>query len=189
MDSHDLRPRAVHACLALKSAQEPEFEPLIQCLLTMKGDWQMAGAYHMGAGTSHKPALTPPTTGEYAHLLERAQRKLQAFTTASENLTPDSHLSEAVSVLLDMRHTAYSAVRANGTETPDDFGVPNVSGNGGLGGIGGGLSGAATPWAVQAVFGFGDLDSFLDFGATGQQQGLSSAVYGTGQGGIHQGFS
>jgi hypothetical protein len=105
--------------------------------------------------------------GEYAHLLERAQRKLQAFTTANENLTPDSHLSEAVSVLLDMRHTAYSAVRASGTETPPELNNGGMAG-GGYGGVGF-ASGAATPWAMNAVFGFGDLESFLDFGSSTAQ--------------------
>lgn len=140
----------VHACLALKTHQEPEFEPLIQCLHAMKADWSIAG--------------------EYAHLLERAQRKLQAFTTASESLTPDSHLSEAVSVLLDMRHTAYSAVRASGTDTPpEQLNTGGMNNNSFMAGMGY-TSGATTPWAMNAVFGFGDLESWLDFGTTQQTQ-------------------
>jgi hypothetical protein len=37
-------PPTVHACLSLKTQQEPEFEPLIQCLHAMKADWSIAGA-------------------------------------------------------------------------------------------------------------------------------------------------
>lgn len=118
----------------------------------------------------------PTTAGEYAHLLERAQRKLQAFTTASESLTPDSHLSEAVSVLLDMRHTAYSAVRASGTDTPPEQLHPgSMINNSFMTGMGY-TSGAATPWAMNAVFGFGDLESWLDFGSTQTQ--MQGQVHG-----------
>lgn len=56
------------------------------------------------------------TTDQHLRLLERAKRKLQS---AQSDQTHNTNLPEAISLLLDIRHsTAYRAVNANTDATP-----------------------------------------------------------------------
>lgn len=105
-------------------------------------------------------------TDEYVKLLSRAERRWQSLAT-DLNSPASGTLSEAVSVLLDMRRTAYTAAKIGQYDVtpPEPVGGQNTNG----GGNGGGPFGASTPvWPptlkgpfAQAA-GYGDIGSWFD---------------------------
>lgn len=98
-------------------------------------------------------------TDEYVKLLSRAERRWQSLAT-DLNSPASGTLSEAVSVLLDMRRTAYTAAK---------IGQYDVTPPEPAGGQTGGPFGTATPvWPptlkgpfAQAT-GYGDIGSWFD---------------------------
>ncbi|KAJ9098194.1 hypothetical protein QFC21_004523 [Naganishia friedmannii] len=136
----------VHACLSARTNMDPEFQILLASLRIMAEEWQLAD--------------------EYVKLLSRAERRWQSLST--DLTSPASGtLSEAVSVLLDMRRTAYTAAKVG----QYDVTPPEPAGGHGMnaGGNMEGPFGSATPvWPptlkgpfAQAA-GYGDIGSWFD---------------------------
>ena len=152
----------VHACLSARTNMEPEFNILISSLRVMAADWQLAGrSLHaerfLKAHSCHLP-------DEYVKLLTRAERRWQSLAT-DLNSPASGTLSEAVSVLLDMRRTAYTAAKIGQYDvTPPE---PVGAANGGVNVTG--PFGSSTPvWPptlkgpfAQAA-GYGDIGSWFD---------------------------
>jgi hypothetical protein len=88
----------------------PQFDTILDALRIMSAQWGLAGA------SSHSDLQQADGIDQHLRLLERAKRKLQS---AQSDQTHNTNLPEAISLLLDIRHsTAYRAVNANTDATP-----------------------------------------------------------------------
>ncbi|RSH92069.1 hypothetical protein EHS25_008481 [Saitozyma podzolica] len=116
----------VHAFLAHQLSPDEDFDSIVAALKEQAQYWGLAK--------------------QYVRLLERAKRKwLASLGDAS-----DKNLPDAIHVLLDLRRTAYSAVKTNQQETPH-VSPPDVN-----------LS-HLPAWAVQPLL--GDLHNWFDLPA------------------------
>ncbi|KAJ9110300.1 hypothetical protein QFC19_001703 [Naganishia cerealis] len=166
VDMQDPRAMEMHACLSARTNMEPEFKILLTSLKIMAEEWQLAGTYKDGRYVNTQLMYVASFTDEYVKLLSRAERRWQSLAT-DLNSPASGTLSEAVSVLLDMRRTAYTAAKVG----QYDVTPPEPAGGQGLG-VGGhieGPFGSATPvWPptlkgpfAQAA-GYGDIGSWFD---------------------------